>query len=178
MRIPELLSPLVAKGIAREPEQVLTFWHDTFLLVFPPGARLTLTYRPREGYMYLVFGITMGKVRDYDTGNVLTTDDYGFWHSHGQMRWHWDPGVESLYEFEYPHWLEVTRDDPVSMEFYNDTGLTIIQDFSIWLFECGEFQWKRYVKPYLKGIYNLFSAIGSLEIKDIARFLKAKETEE
>jgi len=97
LRIPELLLPLVAKGIV-DPEraQVLTFWHDTMLFIFPPSARVTVTYRPRTGYVYLVFGMTMGKVRDYDTGDVLTTDDYGFWHRHSQMRWHWDPGVESV----------------------------------------------------------------------------------
>jgi len=53
--------------------------------------------------VYLIFGITMGKPRDYATGNVLTTDDFGFWHKGGLsdltrkrecMRWHWDPAVE------------------------------------------------------------------------------------
>jgi hypothetical protein len=39
-----------------------------------------MTYRPREGYIYLVFGMTLGKPRDFATGDVLTTDDYGFWH--------------------------------------------------------------------------------------------------
>jgi len=50
------------------------------LLIFPPGARVLLSYTPRPGYVYLCFGITMGKPRDFDTGDVLTTDDYGFWH--------------------------------------------------------------------------------------------------
>jgi len=173
VRIPEILTPLVAKGVAKEPEQVLTFWHDTMLMIFPPGARLTMIYRPREGYRYLIFGVTMGKVRDYETGDTLTTDDYGFWHRHSQMRWHWDPGVESIYEFEYPQWIEVTRDDPCEFEFYNDTGLTIIQDFSVWLFECGEAQWRQYVKPYLKGWYNLFTALGKLKVEEAVKFLKA-----
>jgi len=60
-------------------ERVLAL-RETMLFIFPPGARITVTYRPRTGYMYLVFGLTMGKVRDYATGDVLTTDDYGFWH--------------------------------------------------------------------------------------------------
>jgi len=154
MRIPELLLPLVAKGIVRG-EQILTFWHDTMLLIFPPGARVLLSYAPRPGYVYLCFGITMGKPRDYDTGDVLTTDDYGFWHRHSQMRWHWDPAVESIYEFEYPHFLEITEEDPAELEFYNNTGLTVIQDFSIWLFECHKKHWPL-VRRYLRGLFKFF----------------------
>jgi len=65
----------------------LLMLHNTMLLIFPPGARATLTYRPREGYVYLVFGMTMGRVRDYETGDTLTTDDYGFWHRHCVPPW-------------------------------------------------------------------------------------------
>jgi hypothetical protein len=123
------------------------------LLIFPPGAEVTITYRPRDGYIYLIFGMTLGKPRDYATGDVLTTDDYGFWHRHSQMRWHWDPQVESIYEFEYPHWLEVTEDDPAELAFYNRTGLTVIQDVSIWIFECAEEHWP-IVQQYLKGLFK------------------------
>ena len=174
MRIPEILTPLVAKGITRLPEQVLTFWHETLLFVFPPGARVTLTYAPRPGYMYLVFGMTMGKVRDFATGDVLTTDDYGFWHRHGQMRFHWDPGVESIYDFEYPHWLELTEEDPAELAFYNNTGLTVIQDFSIWLFECGAPQWREHVVPYLKGHYMLFDTIGRMSEAELRKMVGVK----
>ena len=173
MRIPELLLPLVAKGIVRG-EQVLTFWHDTMLLIFPPGAHVLLSYTPRPGYVYLCFGITMGKPRDYATGDMLTTDDYGFWHRHSQMRWHWDPAVESIYEFEYPHWLEITEEDPAELEFYNNTDLTVIQDFSIWLFECHKKHWPL-VRRYLKGLFNLFYWFGSVEPMEVGKLLKAKK---
>ena len=154
MRIPEILLPLCANGIVGERSQILTFWHETLLLIFPAGMPpFTLTYRPREDFMYLVFGMTMGRPRDYVTGDILTTDDYGFWHRHSQMRWHWDPATESIYEFEYPHWLEVTRDDPAEMEFYNNTGRTVIQDFSIWMLECSRNNWV-IVQQYLRGIFK------------------------
>jgi len=155
MRIPELLFPLVSKGIVRE-EQILTYWKDTMLFILPAGARLTLTYKPREGFVY------MGRPRDYITGNILTTDDYGFWHRHGQMRWHWDPAVESIYEYEYPYFLEITRDDPLEMEFYNDTAVTVIQDISVFLLECSRENWP-IVKQYLKGIFNMFYKAGAEE---------------
>ena len=154
MNFPETLIPLIARDVVKPNDQVLKFWHDTVLYVFPPGANVTIQYTPRIGYKYLVFGMTLGPVRDFTTGDQLTTDDYGFFHEHSQMRWHWDPGVESIYEFDYPHWLEVTDIDPVTLRFYNNTARTIIQDFSIWLFECPEGSWIKYVVPYLKGIYR------------------------
>jgi hypothetical protein len=76
------------------------------------------------------------------------------------MRWHWDPAVESIYEYEYPHWLEVTRDDPAELEFYNNTGLTVIQDFSIWIFECALEHWP-IVRQYLKGLFRTFYEKGA-----------------
>ena len=154
MQFPEILIPLIARDIARPNDQVLRFWHDTLMYIFPPGTDIIITYAPRSGYKYLVFGLTMGRVRDFATGNVLTTDDYGFYHEHPQMRYHWDPGVESIYDHDYPHWLEVTAEMPVSLRFYNNTALTIIQDFSTWMFECGTEQWKKHVVPYLRGIYQ------------------------
>ncbi len=154
MNFPEILIPLIARDVVKQNDQLLTFWHDTLYYIFPPGTDITITYRPRVGYQYLVFGMTLGRVRDFATGNVLATDDYGFWHSHAQMRHHWDPGVESIYEFDYPHWLEITDLLPLSLRFVNNTGLTIIQDFSIWLFECPTGAWTKYAVPYLKGIYQ------------------------
>ena len=148
------MTPLIAKGITRVPEQVLTFWHDTLLFVFPPGATFSLTYRPRQGQVYLVFGMTLGHPRDFVTGDVLTTDDFGFWHRHGQMRWHWDPAVESIYETDYPHWLEVSDTDPAELAFYNNTARTVIVDVSIWIFECSQENWDGVVVPYLKAIYE------------------------
>jgi len=160
VKIWDLLLPLLAKGVVRE-EQILTFWHDTVLIITPPGASFTITYKPRTGYVYLVWAITFGKPRDYATGDVLTTDDYGFWHRHSQIRWHWDPQVESLYEVDpYPLWAEITTDDPHEMEIYNYTGLTIIQDFSIWIFECAEEHWP-IVRQYLKGLYKTFYEKGA-----------------
>jgi len=148
------------------------------MFIWPPATVIpypqTFTYAPRPGYKYLVFGMTMSRVRDFATGDTLTTDDYGFYHRHGQMKYHWDPGVESIYEFNYPHWLEITTEDPVEMVFYNNTGLTIIQDFSIWMFECGTEQWREYVLPYLKGHYKLFDTIGKMSEAELRKIVGVK----
>lgn len=168
-KIPEILYPLVAKGVgtARE-DQILTYWKDTRIYIFPAGSSLTVTYTPRVGYMFLVFAIQLGKVRDYDTGDQLITDDYGFWHRHGQMRWHWDPGVESVYNFEYPEFLEVTEEDPLELEFVNNSGLNIIHDYSIFILECSKGSWPKLTR-YLKGIYNFFYGLGGMETKDVSK---------
>jgi hypothetical protein len=47
----------------------------------------------------------------------------------------------------------VTEDDPAELAFYNRTGLTVIQDVSIWIFECAEEHWPK-VQQYLKGLFK------------------------
>jgi len=159
-RLPELLLPLVTKGVLGPgEEQVLTFWHETIIVVLPDGARLVMTYRPRERYVYVVFGITMGTPRDYDTGDELITDDYGFWHRHSQMRWHWNPGVESIHRSGEPLFLVLTQEDPMELEFYNNSGRTVIQDITIWLWECSEQRWEL-VRRYLRGLLDLLLGRG------------------
>ena len=151
-RVPDPLLPLVMKGVL-EPgaEQVLTFTHDTIIVILPDGAKLLMTYRPDKGYVWLVFGITMGTPRDYDTGDELVTDDYGFWHRHSQMEWHWNPGVESIYRFGEPLFLKLTYEDPMELEFYNESGRTVIQDITIWMYKCSERRWGL-VEQYLRAL--------------------------
>jgi len=176
MRIPELLFPLCMKGIVRE-EQVLTYWHDAMIFILEDGATLLITYKPRQGYIYLVFGLTMGKVRDYDTGDVLTTDDYGFWHRHSQMMWHWNPGLEAIYEYAEPQFLKVTEDDPLELEFSNTTGLKVIHDINLHILECSEQSWS-VVEQYLKGLHNFFHILSQVEKEPILKAVERLEREE
>lgn len=175
---PEFTLPLILRRIYTE-DQLLTFWHDTAFFIFPPGSRLTITYKPRRGYYYLCFLVTFGKPRSLETGEVITTDDYGFYHRHSQMRWHWDPAVESIYEIEYPHFFLITRHDPMELEFYNYVDMdgdgvpdtTVIQDFSIWLWEISETRWPA-VERYFRGIFNFFYALGGTYPLETARTLE------
>lgn len=154
MDIPQLLFPLCMRGIFRE-EPILTYWHDAMIMTYPDGSRATITYQPRQDYIFLVFSLTMGRPRDFATGDVLTTDDYGFWHRHSQMRWHWNPAVEAIYLWKEPQFLKVTREDPLELEFTNNTGLTVIQDLNIHIFECSKTNWP-FVEKYLRGIAKTF----------------------
>lgn len=169
MRVPELLFPLAMKDIVTG-DQVLTYWHDAVIIILPPTGTLTLTYRPRQDYYYLVFSLAMGTPRDFATGNALITDDYGFWHRHSQMRWHWNPGVESVYNFEEPEFLLCTRDDPVELEFINNSPLTVIHDINIHIFECSVERWP-IVRDYLRGLHkfvNLFNILDDIS-KDMIK---------
>lgn len=150
MDIPQILYPLFMREIFKE-DPVLTYWHDPLIFTLANGASLTVTYRPREDYVFLIFSLTMGKPRNYDTGDVLTTDDYGFWHRHSQMRWHWNPALESIYTFKEPQFLKVTREDPLELEFVNNSGVKVIHDINIHIAECSKQNWP-IVISYLKGL--------------------------
>ena len=130
----------------------------------------------------------MGKPRDYATGDVLTTDDYGFYHRGGlsdltrrreAMRWHWDPAVESIWGIpEYPHHLICTESRPMILEFYNNIDqdgdgvpdTAVIQDFTVWIFECSEEDWAD-VEQYFRGIYNYYHALGGISLSEIRKAL-------
>lgn len=161
MHIPELLIPLIHLGLLGETpaETPFRFWHDTILVTTPPGANFMITVMPRAGYVYLVFGLTMGTPLDVATGNAVVTDQYGFYHSHAQMRMHWDPAVESIYEFDYPQFLEVSDATPLAYQIYNNTAMTIQQDFSTWLYEFPKGKWPL-LHRYLRGVFNFFYSEG------------------
>lgn len=151
----ELLIPLISANYPTE-SPYLRFWHDTRVMIFPPNFAFPMVWNPPEGKTYIVFALTMGKPRDFYTGDVLVTDDFGFWHRHDpQMVWHWDPCVESIYDVEqYPHYLEVERGTPLDLYFYNNLGITIMWDVSVWFFEC----WTRdlaKIRQYFRGIFNM-----------------------
>jgi len=170
MRIPELYLPLIESGL-------LKFWHETIVLISPPGFTFVMRYAPTRGMVYLCFGLTMGRPRDFATGDVLVTNDYGFYHMGGvmgrkreAMKWHLDPMVESIYLYEYPHHLWMTETKPMTMEFFNNavdpvTGvpITVFHDFSAWIFECNVDEYE-IVKMYFAGfgfLGKLFGMMGA-----------------
>jgi len=111
---------------------------------------------PYEGWMY----------------DIETQNPHMFTTGVGPIKVH-----NSIYEFEYPHFLEITEEDPEELEFYNNTDLTVIQDFSIWLFEC-HMKHLPLVRRYLKGLFNLFYWFGGVEPMEVGKLLKAKKKED
>lgn len=170
----ELLLPLIS---AKYPDEspLLRFWHDTRVMIFPPNLSFGMVWNPPEGKTYIVFALTFGKPRDYFTDDVLSTDDFGFYHRHDpSMVYHWDPCVESIYDVEqYPHYMEVERGTPLDLYFYNHTALTIIWDVSTWFFECREKDLP-VVREYIRGHLNWNRALGRSTVEEIADFIKGR----
>ena len=168
----EIFIPLIT---ARYPQEApkLRFWRDSEILILGANSSYSTTWNPPQGREYYVFGLTFGRLRDWDTGDVLISDDIGVWHRHDpQMVWHLDLAVESLYEFSYPHYLEVERGTPIDLYFYNNTGLTIIWDYSIWIFES-KVEDSEDIRKYVKGYFNLFRALGEVRVGEIVDFIRA-----
>lgn len=170
-RIPELYLPLIEEGY-------LKYFKDTMVLIMPSGTSIALRYAPTRSMVYVCFGLTFGRPRDFANGDVLISDDYGFFHKGGvmgrkreAMRWHWDPAVESIYMFEYPLHLVLTETKPLTMDFVNNavdniTGepITIIQDMSTWLFECDVDEYA-IIKWYFLGFSFLGKLLGGIGVK-------------
>jgi hypothetical protein len=85
--------------------------------------------------------------------------------------------ANSVYEYEYPYFLLITEDDPLEMEFVNNTGFKVIQDFSIFLLECAEAHWP-IVQQYLKGLYNFFHILSQMEKLPILKAVEKLGKEE
>lgn len=172
MNIPEILLPLIARNVV-SPEGLLIPLRDSFIYEFDDGVESTVEYTPDALRVWLVYGMTCGIPRDVNTGDALTTDEYGFWMRHGQMTWHFNPAVESSYVAPVGHWLELTRGEPLTILFQNHSGLTIIQDFTVWILEAKTEKWE-VVSRYLRGIFRERYALGHLTLEGAKEYIDAR----
>jgi len=147
MRIPEIYIPLFHMDILEKE------WHDTFIIDMPANSSLTMRWHPTQGMVYLVYGLTMGRPRDYITRDIIVSTDFGFYVKHEKMKWHWNPLMESIFEVETPFHLIVTHAKPLVFEFYNNTDLRIVNDFTLWLFECANTSIP-ILNQYLRGLFG------------------------
>lgn len=169
----EILLPLISARYPHEHAKV-KFWKDSNILIFPANSDLSMTWRPPQGKIYIVYALTFGKPRDYNTGDIIITNEFGFYHRHDpQMIWHWDPAVESVFDVEqYPLYLEVERGTPMDFYFYNNTSYKIIWDFSVWLLEA-KIEDLDFIRSYIRDYIEQFRELRRLreEIERMNRFL-------
>jgi len=165
--VPFWLVPLIAEGKAR-------FWHETAYFVIPPKLSVLVRWGPKDpDRVFHVFALTFGKPKNFYTGEVVYTDKVYFWHRGREMVWHYDPLVESIVDYEYPHEVRATAKEPLEIEFHNDTdNLTVAIDVSAWLFEYHKDDAKVF-DEYVRGVANLFRALGRLSVEEIEGVLKS-----
>lgn len=151
---------------------VCSFLHETAYYIIPPFFDLTLRWGPaEEDKVYLIFALSFGKPRNYVTGEVVYTDEIGFWHRGRNMLLHWDPLVESITGIVYPHITPATKEDPFEIRFVNRTEFPVIMDVSVWFFSYTKKDHERMLE-LLRGVANLFRLFGRLGFEDLEAAFK------
>jgi hypothetical protein len=138
------------------------FYHITQLVILPPRIDVILQWSPADdNVVQLVFAVTFGTPRDFNTGEVVYTTDVGFWHRGRGMKLHWDPLVESVLNVVYPHITPATKRDPFEIRFYNYTDRVIMVDVSVWVFEYSITNYDKFLSM-IRGFSKLLRLIDAI----------------
>ncbi|RLE85095.1 MAG: hypothetical protein DRJ41_01925 [Thermoprotei archaeon] len=126
--IPQFMFPLIQRGICK-------YTHVTFTIVVEPGTTsLPLMLLTPVGWIYRVFGITYGRVRDNETKEPIISNLTYVSMSHSRMMLpHDDPAMESLYH-DTPHVMDISRlpEETFYMNFVNKhTSFTMLWDLTL-----------------------------------------------
>ena len=146
-------------------------WRDTVVGTYPTGTDTTISWEPPKDRVYFVYGIVLGKPRESLTGVQITGDDFKLYLWHKQMRQHRAPGVESIYDFPYGTWLEVTSKNKLFLQIVNDYTETVMHDFTILVVDVGE-RGAETIRRLLQGYFNWLYFWGGflpLEIDEMVR---------
>jgi hypothetical protein len=138
---------------------VCQFYHITSYWVIPPNLDVTIKWAPEEdNVVQVIFALTFGKPRDFYTGEVVYTDQVGFWHRGRGMKYHWDPLVESIINVIYPHITPTTKQEYFEVRFINRTNRVIAIDVSIWILEYTRENFERFLSM-VRGFSKLLRLI-------------------
>ena len=134
----------------------IEFLHDTGIYYLPPGLDVTITWAPDEDHkVFVIFAITFGEPRRLETGEVVYTDQAGFWHRGPGMKLHWDPLLPSILNITYPHITPATKENPFEIRFINRTNIVIYLDVSVWYMEMTKSKY-RDIAEFIKGLMNYY----------------------
>lgn len=148
------------------------FTRYTSLFYLPPNLDVTIRWSPKdEDKVFLVFAMTFGSLRDYNTGETVYTDEIGLWCRGPGIKFHWNPLLESVSDFIYPILTPTTRNNPLEIRFVNRSSITAYMDVSIWYFELTRYRFESMIN-FVKGFTNLFKYLGmARNIDEIRRLL-------
>ncbi|MEM4975861.1 MAG: hypothetical protein QXT64_00880 [Desulfurococcaceae archaeon] len=153
VRVPGILELLWLAG-------EIEFLHDTGTYYLPPGLDVTIRWAPEEdGKVFVIFALTFGEPRNLETGEVIYTDQVGFWHRGLGMKLHWDPLTPSILGIVYPHVTPATKENPFEIRFVNRTNMMVYMDISVWYMEFTREKFEA-MQEFIKGFTNFFRLIG------------------
>lgn len=164
-------------GAVKVPPPVELYWligeaeflHFTAVYYLPPGLDVTIRWAPEEeDKVFLIFAITFGEPRNYATGEVIFSDEIGFWHRGMGMKLHWDPLVQSIFNITYPHVTPATKENPFEVRFVNRTNMMVYMDVSIWYFELTKAKFEA-LKDFVRGLTNFFKLFSRAETLEEVR---------
>jgi len=153
---------------------ICEFYHITGYYILPPNLDVTIHWAPEEdNKVQVIFAVTFGTPRDFNTGEVVYSGDVGFWHRGKGMKLHWDPLVESILNVVYPHITPTTKQDYFEIRFINRTNRTIIIDVSIWILEYTIHNYQLFLSM-VRGYSKLLRLIDAILPDNIDRETAAK----
>ncbi len=135
------------------------FLHYTAIYYLPPNLDVTIRWYPEEDdKVFLIFALSFGDPRDFQTNEVVYTDEVGFWHRGMGMKLHWDPLVQSILGITYPHITPATKENPFEIRFVNKTNRMIYIDVSVWYFEYSRKSFEEFIS-FARGFIKFFRLI-------------------
>jgi hypothetical protein len=148
----------------------------TGYIIIPPNLDVTIKWTPEEdNVVQVIFALSFGRPRDLYTGEVVYTDEVGFWHRGKGMKYHWDPLVESIVSTVYPHITPVTKQEYFEVRFINRTNRAIVIDVSIWIFEYSRESFEKFmsmVRGFSKLLRLCDSVIPEILTPEVVQELK------
>ena len=152
--VPDILIPLIFKFNMKR-------WSDTFILILPPNTEFVAVEHTPEGRGIINYYLKFGKPRIYDPvtgtlGDVITSNEVGFYRMSENVKWHNVPMVESIYDNGYGD-LTITGGSQYecTVKMYNHTSNYIYLEGTSFLLEFN-IEHLEDIKKYFKGIAYFF----------------------
>lgn len=145
--------------------------------MIPTKSSLTMPLAPPEGSAWIYAAITVGKYRDYATGNPINTQDVFTYTEHEMAKPFHTYALESNYDYPWAVYFEVTRASPLVITFTNNTKRNVIMDGASAVFVVNEPMLPK-VRRLWRGWMNLMWILGGLNVGDLMEEVADKMKEE
>jgi len=146
------------------------FYAFTLEVTLDPGEKVTMNVSPAM----LELGPEVVWVHYCKTLGGVTFPDIriGFWSSHRMMVYHWNPMVESV--FNYPRYYNVAtaEDSPEVMIFYNPTDTALTFKMTVWIAEFPSKSAYQEYEEVIRGEWNLLRMAGRIRADEFEAMIE------